>query len=253
MEMYEDFALVYDRFMDETPYEEWCQFVVGRLKQDQITDGILLDLGCGTGSMTELLAKQGYDMIGVDLSDSMLDIAMEKRAQSGHNILYLQQDMREFELYGTVRAVICLCDSLNYLLEEDDLLTTFKLVNNYLDPNGLFIFDFNTVYKYETVIGDSTIAENREDCSFIWDNYYTAEAQINEYDLTIFVKQQKDLFRKFTETHLQRGYTLETMKRLVEQSGLIFVEALDADTHGSVTETSERIYVIAREHGKNLG
>ena len=127
MEMYEDFALVYDRFMDETPYEEWCQFVVGRLKQDQITDGILLDLGCGTGSMTELLAKQGYDMIGVDLSDSMLDIAMEKRAQSGHNILYLQQDMREFELYGTVRAVICLCDSLNYLLEEDDLLTTFIL------------------------------------------------------------------------------------------------------------------------------
>ena len=253
MEMYEDFALVYDRFMDETPYEEWCQFVVGRLKQDQITDGILLDLGCGTGSMTELLAKQGYDMIGVDLSDSMLDIAMEKRAQSGHNILYLQQDMREFELYGTVRAVICLCDSLNYLLEEDDLLTTFKLVNNYLDPNGLFIFDFNTVYKYETVIGDSTIAENREDCSFIWENYYMAEDQINEYDLTIFVKQQKDLFRKFTETHLQRGYTLETMKRLVEQSGLIFVEALDADTHGSVTETSERIYVIAREHGKNLG
>ncbi len=253
MEMYEDFALVYDRFMDETPYEEWCQFVVGRLKQDQITDGILLDLGCGTGSMTELLAKQGYDMIGVDLSDSMLDIAMEKRAQSGHNILYLQQDMREFELYGTVRAVICLCDSLNYLLEEDDLLTTFKLVNNYLDPNGLFIFDFNTVYKYETVIGDSTIAENREDSSFIWENYYTAEDQINEYDLTIFVKQQKDLFRKFTETHLQRGYTLETMKRLVEQSGLIFVEALDADTHGSVTETSERIYVIAREHGKNLG
>ena len=253
MEMYEDFALVYDRFMDETPYEEWCQFVVGRLKQDQITDGILLDLGCGTGSMTELLAKQGYDMIGVDLSDSMLDIAMEKRAQSGHNILYLQQDMREFELYGTVRAVICLCDSLNYLLKEDDLLTTFKLVNNYLDPNGLFIFDFNTVYKYETVIGDSTIAENREDCSFIWENYYTEEDQINEYDLTIFVKQQKDLFRKFTETHLQRGYTLETMKRLVEQSGLIFVEALDADTHGSVTETSERIYVIAREHGKNLG
>ena len=253
MEMYEDFALVYDLFMDETPYEEWCQFVVGRLKQDQITDGILLDLGCGTGSMTELLAKQGYDMIGVDLSDSMLDIAMEKRAQSGHNILYLQQDMREFELYGTVRAVICLCDSLNYLLEEDDLLTTFKLVNNYLDPNGLFIFDFNTVYKYYTVIGDSTIAEILEDCSFILENYYTAEDQINEYDLTIFVKQQKDLFRKFTETHLQRGYTLETMKRLVEQSGLIFVEALDADTHGSVTETSERIYVIAREHGKNLG
>ena len=106
MEMYEDFALVYDRFMDETPYEEWCQFVVGRLKQDQITDGILLDLGCGTGSMTELLAKQGYDMIGVDLSDSMLDIAMEKRAQSGHNILYFQDSDHHGSLDQTKLTVV---------------------------------------------------------------------------------------------------------------------------------------------------
>ena len=252
-ESYTSFAQVYDMFMDNVDYPAWSKYLIQLLKEYQVEDGLVLDLGCGTGNMTELLAKEGYDMIGVDNSEDMLEIASEKRAESGLNILYLLQDMREFELYGTVRAVICLCDSLNYLLEEDDLLITFKLVNNYLDPNGLFIFDFNTVYKYETVIGDSTIAENREDCSFIWENYYTAEDQINEYDLTIFVKQQKDLFRKFTETHLQRGYTLETMKRLVEQSGLIFVEALDADTHGSVTETSERIYVIAREHGKNLG
>ena len=253
MEAYTSFAQVYDLFQDNVPYEEWAAYLKELLKEYGAEDGLVLDLGCGTGSMTQLLAEAGYDMIGADNSEEMLEIAMEKRAAAGLDILYLLQDMREFELYGTVRAVICLCDSLNYLLEEDDLLTTFKLVNNYLDPNGLFIFDFNTVYKYETVIGDSTIAENREDCSFIWENYYTAEDQINEYDLTIFVKQQKDLFRKFTETHLQRGYTLETMKRLVEQSGLIFVEALDADTHGSVTETSERIYVIAREHGKNLG
>ena len=253
MEAYSSFAEVYDIFQDNVPYEEWCSYVTGLLREQGVERGLVLDLGCGTGSLTGLLAEAGYDMIGIDNSGEMLQMAMNKRAASGQDILYLLQDMREFELYGTVRAVICLCDSLNYLLEEDDLLTTFKLVNNYLDPNGLFIFDFNTVYKYETVIGDSTIAENREDCSFIWENYYTAEDQINEYDLTIFVKQQKDLFRKFTETHLQRGYTLETMKRLVEQSGLIFVEALDADTHGSVTETSERIYVIAREHGKNLG
>ena len=250
MEMYEDFALVYDRFMDETPYEEWCQFVVGRLKQDQITDGILLDLGCGTGSMTELLAKQGYDMIGVDLSDSMLDIAMEKRAQSGHNILYLQQDMREFELYGTVRAVICLCDSLNYLLEEDDLLTTFKLVNNYLDPNGLFIFDFNTVYKYETVIGDSTIAENREDCSFIWENYYDPEEQVNQYDLTLFIKEEDDLFRRYEETHFQRAYEIETVRKLIEEAGMKWEGVFDVETGKEPTACSERIYIIAREQGK---
>ena len=172
VEMYEDFAEVYDRFMDETPYGEWADFVEETLKGAGIRDGLVLDLGCGTGSVTELLAKKGYDMIGVDLSDRMLDIAMEKRAASGLDILYLQQDMREFELYGTVRAVISLCDSVNYLLEEDGLLETFRLVNNYLDPDGLFLFDFNTVYKYQNVIGDSTIAENRDDCSFIWENYY---------------------------------------------------------------------------------
>ena len=159
-------------------------------------------------------------------------------------------DMREFELYGTVRAVISLCDSVNYLLEEDGLLETFRLVNNYLDPDGLFLFDFNTVYKYQNVIGDSTIAENRDDCSFIWENYYDETDQINEYDLTIFVRQEKGLFRKFTETHFQRGYTLPVIKALVEQAGLRFVEALDADTHGAVRKESERIYVIAREQGK---
>ena len=250
MEMYEDFALVYDRFMDETPYEEWCQFVVERLKQDQITDGILLDLGCGTGSMTELLAKQGYDMIGVDLSDSMLDIAIEKRAQSGHNILYLQQDMREFELYGTVRAVICLCDSLNYLLEEDDLLTTFKLVNNYLDPNGLFIFDFNTEYKYREILGNQVIAEDRDECSFIWENYYDPEEQVNQYDLTLFIKEEDDLFRRYEETHFQRAYEIETVRKLIEEAGMKWEGVFDVETGKEPTACSERIYIIAREQGK---
>lgn len=265
MKAYTDFAYVYDTFMDETPYEEWSLFLQEKIKQYGISrpersedaieseKNLVLDLGCGTGTLTELLAEAGYDMIGVDNSCDMLNIAREKSAEKGLEILYLLQDMRELDLYSTIGTVVSVCDSLNYLLTTQDLEKTFRLVKNFLYPGGIFIFDFNTVYKYAEVIGDATIAENREDCSFIWENYYTAEDQINEYDLTIFVKQQKDLFRKFTETHLQRGYTLETMKRLVEQSGLIFVEALDADTHGSVTETSERIYVIAREHGKNLG
>lgn len=254
MEAYTDFAKVYDLFMDETPYEQWCDFLQEKLQKHGIHDGLLLDLGCGTGTLTELLARKGYDMIGVDYSAEMLEAALEKREESGSDILYLNQDMREFELYGTVKAVVCVCDSLNYLLEEDDIEETFRLVNNYLDPEGLFIFDFNTVYKYETVIGDTVIAENREESSFIWENFYEKESQINEYDLTIFVKEGGDeLFRKFTETHLQRGYTLPQMKVLLEKAGLIFVEALDADTRGEVHEESERIYVIAKEHGKNNG
>lgn len=211
----------------------------------------VLDLGCGTGTLTELLYRAGFDMIGIDNSEEMLEIAIHKREKSGSDILYLLQDMREFELYGTVGAACSVCDSLNYILEEEDMVKVFSLVNNYLYPGGIFVFDFNTVYKYEQVIGDDTIAENRDDCSFIWENYYDEESRINEYDLTVFVrKPDTEYFRKFTETHYQKGYTLEQMKGYLEAAGLLFVKAFDADTRGEVRAESERIYVIARERGK---
>ena len=250
MEVYTDFACVYDQLMDETPYAQWCENIAQALGEYGIRDGLVLELGCGTGSLTELLAARGFDMIGVDNSDEMLNIACEKREKSGRDILYLNQDMRSFELYGTVRAVVSVCDSLNYLLEDEDLTACFRLVNNYLDPGGIFIFDFNTRYKYETVIGDSVIAENREDCSFIWENFYDPEEEMNEYDLTVFVREEGEHFRRFTETHFQRGYTVEQMKQLVSQAGMTVVEVLDADTGQAVTEQSERVYVVAREQGK---
>lgn len=265
MEAYTDFAMVYDTFMDETPYEQWCEFlmelfrkygaqkddtrqensaVMDNLRQERNT---VLDLGCGTGTLTELLARRGYDMIGVDLSEEMLRIAVDKRERSGLDILYLCQDMRELELYGTVGAAVSVCDSVNYLLEEDDVVQTFRLVNNYLYPEGLFIFDFNTIYKYAEIIGDTTIAENREECSFIWENTYYEEEWINEYDLTIFVREEGDRYRRFQETHLQRGYSLKEMRGMVEAAGLLFVDAIDADTHREVTQESERIYIVARK------
>lgn len=288
MEAYTDFAQVYDTFMDDTPYEEWCEYLTGLLEKYRAPDAAVipvitgeydgcavngnllqerntvLDLGCGTGTLTELFAAKGYDMIGIDNSQEMLQIAMDKRSRSGLDILYLLQDMRSFELYGAVGAVISVCDSLNYLLEEKEMVQTFKLVNNYLLPEGVFLFDFNTVYKYETVIGDATIAENREDCSFIWENYYHEAEQINEYDLTVFVREDREdntgktaatgigqaVFRRFQETHFQRGYSLEQMQEYLRKAGLVFIEALDADTHGPVTDVSERIYVAARKGGR---
>ena len=252
MQAYTGFAAVYDTFMDNIPYEEWCEYLTGFLKEQGVTEGLLLDLGCGTGSLTELLADAGYDMIGVDNSEEMLELALEKKEQSGKDILYLCQDMREFELYGTVAAVVSICDCMNYILEEEELLQVFHLVNNYLYPGGIFIFDFNTAYKYREVIGNTTIAENREDCSFIWENYYDPEEEINEYDLTIFVQEEGDTFHRFTETHLQRGYTVEQMRTLVEQAGLKILEIMDSDTGEAVTETSERVYIVAKEQQKEL-
>lgn len=261
--MYQDFAEVYDGFMDNVPYEQWAErldmliqkYGVSKPERDaeDVLDSernLVVDLGCGTGTLTELLYRKGYDMIGVDSSEAMLNIAMRKKEESDSEILYLQQDMRELELYSTVGTVFSVCDSLNYILEEEELAEVFSLVNNYLFPGGVFIFDFNTVYKYRDVIGNTTIAENREDCSFIWENFYDAEEEMNEYDLTVFVRKEGENFRRFTETHFQRGYTVEQMTRLVEQAGMTVVEVMDADTGEAVTEQSERVYVVAREQGK---
>lgn len=290
MEAYTDFAGVYDIFMENTPYGEWADFLEDLIKKYGISKplgekddfskeegsptlagasgrgagnntvqeealeterNLVLDLGCGTGTLTELMYAKGYDMIGVDNSEEMLHEALEKKEKSGSEILYLCQDMRDLDLYGTVGTVMSVCDSLNYLLEDEEIEGVFSLVNNYLYPGGLFIFDFNTVYKYEKVIGDTTIAENRETCSFIWENYYHEQERINEYDLTIFVKEAEgELFRRFTETHLQRGYTLDEMLGFVEKAGMEVALVLDADTHEKPGEKSERIYVAARERGK---
>ncbi len=288
MESYTDFAEVYDTLMDNTPYEAWCKRLVGIIEKYGISKplafdrgaeaaetskegvsaktsamskeeealaserNLVLDLGCGTGTLTELMAEAGFDMLGIDMSYDMLQIAMDKREESGHDIMYLCQDMRGLELYCTVGTVICVCDSINYVLEDEEVIETFRRINNYLFPKGLFIFDFNTEYKYAEVIGDTTIAENREDCSFIWENYYDKESHINEYDLTVFVSEDEEMefFRRFQETHFQRGYNLQEMLHFVKKAGLEFVAAIDADTEGNVTEVTERVLMICREKGK---
>lgn len=280
MEAYSDFATVYDTFMDETPYEVWGDYVAELIEEygiskpydsglnvddassEAIEDteealneerNLIVELGCGTGSFTQIMKKKGYDIMGIDMSPEMLNIARNKAAEAGLDIMYLEQDMRELDLYCTAGTIVSVCDSVNYLLEDEDVIETFKLVNNFLYPGGIFIFDFNTLYKYAEVIGDTTIAENRDDCSFIWDNYYHEDEHINEYDLTIFVRTsgEEDVFRRFSETHYQRGYTVEEMKVYLKESGLELIKIIDADTHKEPTAESQRIYIVAREKGKS--
>lgn len=247
MDAYTSFAQVYDLFMDNVPYEQWGEYLDNLFKEYGIEDGLLLDLGCGTGKLTRYMSEKGYDMIGVDYSYEMLDIARE---QSDESILYLLQDMREFELYGTVRGIYSACDSLNYILEEDELRQVFALANNYLDPGGLFVFDVNTPYKYRELLAENTFAENREEGSFIWENYFDEEEEINEYDLTLYIREEDGRFQRFEESHFQKSYDLETIKRLLEEAGMVFVAAYDAYTKEPVSKESEKILVIARERGK---
>lgn len=247
MDAYTGFAEVYDLFMDQVPYKKWSERIVQILSEYGIQDGLVLDLGCGTGSMTELLSDAGYDMIGVDASGEMLELAYEKRAESAHDILYLLQDMREFELYGTVRAIVSVCDSLNYITEEKDLLQVFRLVWNYLDPDGVFFFDMNTIYKYSEMLGETTIAENREEGSFIWENYYDPEEQLNQYDLTLYVRDEDDRYVRFEETHIQKAYALERVLELLGEAGLKAEQIFDSDTGEAVTDRTGKFCIVARK------
>ena len=221
MNAYHAFALVYDRMMEEIPYEEWCNFVTDQLKKFGIEDGLMLELGCGTGTLTEMFDAKGFDMIGVDNSEEMLAEAVEKREQSGRSILYLNQDMREFELYGTVRAVISLCDTMNYLTEYDDLVNVCRLVNNYLDPNGIFLFDLKTDHYFKSI-----------GCA-----------------LTLFVQEEDNRYERFDEYHEQRAFSIDEVRCAIEESGMIFLAAIDKNG-APATKDTDRVYIIAREKGK---
>lgn len=245
MDAYTSFAQVYDLFMDNVPYEEWCDFLCRLLKAHHIEDGPILDLGCGTGKMTRLMSERGYDMTGVDNSAEMLQIAAMEPGDVP--ILYLLQDMQELELDGCVRAVYSACDCINYVLDEDELLAAFTGVYEYLEDEGVFIFDVNTSYKYTELLAENTFAESREEGSFIWDNFYDEETGINEYDLTLFIPEGEDLYRRFAETHYQRNYEIETLVQLLRKAGFAEIAIYDDYTDEPLKDNSERAVFVARK------
>ena len=264
---YEAFAEVYEELMDNVPYDIWCDRILQLFQKEGITDGLVTDLGCGTGIMTRRLAKAGYDMIGIDLSPDMLDIARETEAEllgdeqqeaerqeteesrSAPAILYLNQDMRSFELYGTVRAIVCVCDSINYITAAAEVQEVFRLVNNYLDPGGLLVMDFHTPRYYREILGEDSIAETREDIAMIWENE-ESEDGLHRLYLTVFRETDDGLYERFDEVHEQRGYTAEEMKVLAEAAGLTEVHFYDGYSDAPATKDSERIVMTARESGK---
>ena len=276
MKEYTGFAYSYDMFMDNVPYDEWAEYLHGLLIENGVKDGIVCELGCGTGKMTRKLRDFGYDMIGIDLSQEMLQIAIEQESipiskknndnatlkkerkskkNSGNEsgeILYLNQDMREFELYGSVAAVVSVCDSMNYITEKEDLLQVFKLVNNYLDPGGVFIFDMNTPYYYRKKLGEQTICDNRDEGSLIWENYYDAETKINEFDITIYIRRNSDKkiinsYERFEETHYQRAYSISEVKGLLKKAGLTDIKAYEVLAKNEPGKCTERVYFVAHK------
>jgi SAM-dependent methyltransferase len=253
MASYESFAEVYDVFMNDTPYDEWVDYIEEICRKFNLKNGtgIFAELGCGTGNLTQRLAEKGHDMIGIDLSEQMLSKAKEKADEAGKNILYLCQDMREFELYGTVDCIVSVCDSINYITEEEDLLTVFKLVNNYLDPKGLFIFDINTLHKFRDVLADNSFGETTDNSAYTWENFFDEDEGINEFYTNFFIyDEESGKYDRFEEYHYEKAYTIEKIKELIEKSGMIFEAVYDECSFNSPDENSTRIFFVARENGK---
>lgn len=245
---YVDFASVYDELMDNIPYDEWFSYLHSLLIEYGISNGLVADIGCGTGTISELLSENGYEVIGTDISTSMLEMANAKRIANKSNTIYVCQDMRELSLHFKANAIISICDCINYILSLDELLQVFNKVKENLAPGGVFIFDFNTRFYYENVVGETTIAEDRDDVSFIWNNYFDSQESVNELSLSLFIKENEEDNRyiKHEEFHLQRGYELNEILDIIQKSNLTLLNAYDAMTRNEPTSKSERIYIIAK-------
>ena len=241
MESYRDFARVYDEFMDQTPYDEWLLNILNIFKEYKIDkDTQVLDLGCGTGKMARKLAREGYQVTAVDNSMDMLEIAA---SEEDDHILYVLQDMVSLELPQQVDAAVSICDCMNYILEEEDLKEAFRRVREFLKEDGVFVFDMNSHYKYKEILACNT--EDREDASFIWDNFYDEEERINEYQLSLFIQNEQGTYNKYEELHLQKAYEQEEVVSFLYEAGFSSVRVLDAETMDEVKEDTQRLYYIA--------
>lgn len=244
MESYNQFASVYDLFMEDTPYKHWLSYIEACLKKYNLEANSVCELGCGTGKMTTLFAKKGLEVIGIDLSAEMLMMAQDHAFEEALDILYLLQDMSSFELGEPVDLICSCCDSMNYLLEEEELLETFIRVKRFLKPSGLFIFDMNTPYKYKEVLGNQIFADQTEEAAYVWTNYYDDEEAINEYEVSFFIKDEKGKYDRSIENHYQRAYAIEEVKVLLEKAGLKVLEVNDNYSDEAINSASERATFI---------
>lgn len=242
---YLQFASLYDDLMEDAPYDMWMRFFLDVVGDDQVDN--VLDVGCGTGEIAVRLAKEGYHVTGIDLSEEMLSIARMKAEQSGEEIPFIQQDMRELEGHPLQDAVLIFCDSLNYLRNQEDVETTFCAIHRLLKDDGVLLFDVHSVHKITDVFGEEVFTYNSDDISYLWECHPGDEEGSVYHDLTFFVKTENDLYRRYGETHYQRTYPLQTYETMLRKSGFE-VEAITADfSDRKPSDDSERLFFVAKK------
>lgn len=246
MEAYSGFAQVYDFLMKDVDYNGWVDYIEKIYHKEGLKPNSILELACGTGNITNRFAKKGYDITGVDISSEMLTFAKNKAHDMGINVKYLNQDMIELDYNKKLDSILCLCDGLNYILEESDLLEVFKRVYSLLKEDGLFVFDISSYYKLSEILGDNVYAENFEDISYIWENYFDEAASICELDLTIFIRKN-GLFERYQECHYQRAYRVQEILTFLKIVGFKNINIYKGFTFDDFSTNDERVNFVCRK------
>ena len=245
---YQNFAYVYDYLMKDAPYQEWVEFVEQIALKYQIEGKSILDIGCGTGELAIRLKESGFRPTGVDLSEEMLAVAIQKAKEKQLDISYYHQDMRHLEGLSQYDLVVIFCDSLNYLADEHDVKATFAGVRNHVKDNGLFLFDVHSVHKMATFFNDQTYADNGDEISFIWNAWKGTEAPHSvEHELTFFVYDDElETYKRFDEDHFQRTFPIDLFKAWLDENGFEIVELM-GDFGGSSLEEADRIFFVCKK------
>lgn len=246
MEAYSHLSKMYDYLMDDVDYDHWVQYLDLFITNNYSNAESVLELACGTGNITSLLAQKNYRIDAVDLSEEMLTVAQEKLKNNMGKVRFIHSDMLELDLNKKYDVILCLCDGVNYITDLEDIDHLFGNVYDLLNENGLFIFDISSEYKLAKVLGNNTYAENFDDFSYIWENFYDEESRMLEFDFTIFL-EENGLFRKFHEYHNQRAHRVDELCQILKAKGFETLGVFDEMTEDKYKENSERIHFVLKK------
>jgi ubiquinone/menaquinone biosynthesis C-methylase UbiE len=245
-EQYAVLASYYDRVMEDVDYEAWCDFYEACFSENGITPKNILDLACGTGSITVPLAKRGYALTGIDLSAEMLSLAQSKSDDANVKIRFSEQNIALFQAGSSFDAIICSFDGINYLTSPKDVQSCFASVAETLSEDGIFVFDISTPYKYEHILADNTFVYEYDDLFLSWQNYFNQKTGICDFYLTFFVKTEKNTWKRFDETQKQRKYLPERLEKMLNEAGLTVIKKAADTDFSPLAEDSDRCFFICK-------
>ncbi len=249
MSGYHSFSYFYDQLTSNISYKQRAEYFDMLIKKHNGIKNLLLDLACGTGSLSEEFSRMGYDVIGVDASEEMLNEALDKKFDSGLNIQYLCQDMTQLDMFGTIDVTICALDSLNHLKNADDVQIAFDKVSLFCEPDGLFIFDVNTPYKHKNVLADNTFIYDLDDVFCVWQNSFNPQNENYRVDITldIFGKNKIGLYQRYYDELSEIAFKRSKIEEMLVKAGFSVEAVYDFDSINPPTDNSEKLVFVARK------